>query len=61
MMKLVLLLSIFFTMYASAGTKAQNITINLNSVELKKAIEETQVQTNIRFLYNESIIPLVKK
>ena len=43
MMKLVLLLSLFFTVYASAGTKAQNVTINFNSVELKKAIEETQV------------------
>jgi len=61
MMKLVLLLSLFFTVYASAGTKAQTVTINFNSVELKKAIEETQVQTSIRFLYNESIIPAGKK
>ncbi len=57
MMKLILVLSLFFTMYASAGTRAQNITINLDSVELKKAIEETQAKTSLRFLYNESIIP----
>lgn len=61
MMKIILLLSLFFTLYASAGTKAQNITIAFDSVELKKAIEETQVRTSLRFLYNESIIPSGKK
>lgn len=61
MLKLVLSLSIFFTIYASAGTRAQNITINFDSVELKRAIEETQVQTSLRFLYSESIIPTGKK
>lgn len=61
MRKLVLLLSLFFTLYASAGTRAQNITIAFDSVELKNAIEQTQAKSNLRFLYNESIIPVGKK
>ena len=56
-MKLILVLSLFFTICASAGTRAQNITINLDSMDIKTAIEETQAKTSLRFLYNESILP----
>ena len=38
-----------FYIYASAGTRAQNITIIFDSVELKKAIEETQVADQSSF------------
>jgi len=60
-MKLFLVFFMSFTLTVSAGTRALTITLSLDSVELKKAIEETQAKTSIRFLYNESILPAGKK
>lgn len=61
MILLSMMLSVFFTLNASAGEPEQNITISLDSMDIKKAIEETQAKTSLRFLYNESIIPSGKK
>jgi hypothetical protein len=60
-MKFFLVFFMSFSITVSAGTRALTITLSLDSVELKKAIEETQAKTSIRFLYNESILPAGKK
>lgn len=59
--RFIFILYLFFSLYASAGSRAQDVTIRLESVDLKKAIQETEKQTILRFLYNESIIPGGKK
>jgi len=57
----IILFNLLAGIYAFGGTHAQEITISLESVELKKAIIETEKQTFLRFLYNESTIPADKK
>ncbi|MFN5647841.1 MAG: carboxypeptidase-like regulatory domain-containing protein, partial [Sphingobacteriales bacterium] len=57
----IILLYLLAGFYAFGGTHAQEITISLESVELKKAIVETEKQTVLRFLYNEATIPADKK
>ena len=46
---------------ADAGPGSQEITIKLESLQLKQAIQETEKQTVLRFLYNEAVIPDDKK
>jgi TonB-linked SusC/RagA family outer membrane protein len=52
---------LFTGLYAGADTRAQEITIKLESLQLKQAIQETEKQTVLRFLYNEAVIPADKK
>jgi TonB-linked SusC/RagA family outer membrane protein len=61
MRKTTFLLYLLFSLSASAGSRAQDITITLDALDLKKAIVETERKTVLRFLYNESIIPVGRK
>ena len=52
-MKFTIILIFVCCMQLSAKTYSQNITLNLKSVELKKALSTIEKQTPYRFLYSE--------
>lgn len=52
-MKLTFILIFFSCMQLSAKTYSQNITLNLKSVELKKALSTIEKHSSYRFLYSE--------
>ncbi len=52
-MKLIVILIFISCMQVSAKSYSQNITLNLKSVELKKALSTIEKQSDYRFLYSE--------
>lgn len=52
-MKLTIFFIIISCLHVSAKSYSQNITLNLKSVELKKALSTIEKQTTYRFLYSE--------
>jgi len=60
-MKLFIPLLTLFSLCASAKSHAQNITIRFESLDLRNALSETEKKSNLRFLYNDAIIPQGRK
>lgn len=52
-MKLIIFLIFISCMQVSAKSYSQNVTLNLKSVELKKALATIEKHSNFRFLYSE--------
>ena len=52
-MKLIFIIVLISCMQVSARSYSQTVTLNLKSVELKKAINTIEKHTNFRFLYSE--------
>jgi len=52
-MKLTFILILVSCLHVSANSYSQTITLNLKSVELKKALQEIEKNTSYRFLYSE--------
>ena len=52
-MKLTFILILVSCLHVSANSYSQTITLNLKSVELKKALQEIEKSTSYRFLYSE--------
>jgi TonB-linked SusC/RagA family outer membrane protein len=60
-MKLTLILAVFFTVQAMAGLKAQNVTLKVNNTEIAKVLNSIEKQGSYRFLFNSRLRDLKQK
>jgi len=60
-MKLALILTLFFAIQVNATIYSQNFSLKLNNVSLKEALKEMETKSDFRFFYSDDLLFLDKK
>lgn len=59
-MKLAIVITLLTTLQANAGVYGQNIKMQVQQTEVKKILNTIEKSTNVRFLYNYELAPLIR-